>query len=155
MGWRNYHLFEFNLDGFRIGMMEENEFGYRKQELLDATKVSLSDIISPESDSFSYIYDFGDCWLHDITVDGCFEKEDGGICPVCVRGQMNCPPEDCGGIAGFQNILEILQDKKHPEYINIKNWAGKNYDATNFKRSTVNRQLKKLQKYITRWKSPG
>ncbi|MEP7144792.1 MAG: plasmid pRiA4b ORF-3 family protein [Ferruginibacter sp.] len=153
MGWRNYHLFEFNLDGYRIGMIEENEYGNLGHALLDATKILLMDILSLEKDHFHYNYDFGDCWLHEITLDQAAEKEEKGVYPKCINGQMNCPPEDCGGIAGFNGMVKILQDKKHPEYKETKNWVGKNYDPESFDLARVNKQLKQLQKYITRWNS--
>ena len=91
MGWKNYHLFEFNLDGYRVGMMEENDFGYQGNELLDATKTLLIDILSLEKDSFHYNYDFGDCWLHEISLDRLIAKEEKDIYPKCINGQLNCP----------------------------------------------------------------
>ncbi|MEO5893540.1 MAG: plasmid pRiA4b ORF-3 family protein [Ferruginibacter sp.] len=154
MGWRNYHLFEFNLDGYRVGMIEENEYGYRSSELLDATKILLPDILALEKDNFHYNYDFGDCWLHDITLDQLVEKEDNRGYPHCIGGQMNCPPEDCGGMPGFNDMQKILQDKKHAEYKEMRNWVGKNYDPKSFDPSKVNKQLSQLQKYISRWNSP-
>ena len=60
MGWRNYHLFDFNLDGYRVGMIEENEFNYGINMLLDATKTLLTDVLSVEKDTFQYTYDLGD-----------------------------------------------------------------------------------------------
>lgn len=147
-------MFEFNLDGYRIGMIEENEFGNKGNEHLDATKILLTDILSLEQDSFEYNYDFGDCWVHEITLDQPVEKEGKDVYPKCISGQLNCPPEDCGGIAGFNDMQKILKDKKHPDHKETKNWVGKNYDPGSFVLAKVNRQLKQLQKYISRWNSP-
>lgn len=154
MGWKNYHLFEFNLDGYRIGMIEENEEGYDSNQLLDATKTLLADVLSLEKDNFQYTYDFGDGWLHDIEVQQLSEKQEDGIYPKCTNGQMNCPPEDCGGMPGFYDLLKILANKKHPEYRESKIWVGKKYDPELFEPVKVNKQLKQLQKYIARWNSP-
>ena len=154
MGWKNYHLFEFNLDGYRVGMIEENEEGYGSNQLLDANKTLLTDIISLEKDRFHYNYDFGDYWMHEVTVEKLLPKEEKTVYPVCVNGELNCPPEDCGGIGGFYNMLKILQDKRHPEYKDMRTWIGKKYDPLAFDTVKVNKQLKQLKKYISRWNSP-
>ena len=154
MGWKNYHLFEFNLDGYRIGMIEENGFGYANGLLLDATKLLLTDILSLEKDRFQYNYDFGDCWQHEIMVEQVVAHQDNNIFPSCIYGQLNCPPEDCGGIGGYYDMLKILRDKTHPEHGEMRNWVGKKYDPESFNVGRVNRQLKQLRKYISRWNSP-
>lgn len=154
MGWKNFHLFEFNLDGYRIGMIEESEYGYGSSHLLDAGKILLTDILSLEKDSFHYNYDFGDCWLHQITIEKLVKKEDKAFYPKCINGQLNGPPEDCGGISGFYGMLKILQDKDHMRNKEMRNWVGKKYDPENVDLVKINKQLKQLQKYISRWDSP-
>ncbi|MEO6733960.1 MAG: plasmid pRiA4b ORF-3 family protein [Ferruginibacter sp.] len=154
MGWKNYHLFEFNLDGYRIGMIEENEEGYQLNRPLDATKILLTDILSLEKDSFQYNYDFGDCWVHEITLEQTLQRDEKQTYPICIKGEMNCPPEDCGGIHGFYDMLKILNNKKHPEHKDTRNWIGKKYAPESFDASKINRQLKQLEKYISRWNSP-
>ncbi|MBC7890213.1 MAG: plasmid pRiA4b ORF-3 family protein [Ferruginibacter sp.] len=154
MGWKNYHLFEFNLDGYRVGMIEENGEQYGSNLRLDANKTLLKDVVSLEKDNFLYNYDFGDGWLHEIELKHAVDKNDNGIYPACISGQLNCPPEDCGGIGRFYNILKILQNKKHPEYKETKIWVGKKYDPESFDPLKVNKQLKQLKRYISRWNSP-
>lgn len=154
MGWQNYHMFDFNLDGYRVGMIQENDLGYGNNQLLDATKTFLTDIISLEKDTFEYNYDFGDAWLHDVVVEQLKDNQTGTNYPACIDGQYNCPPEDCGGIVGFYHLLNILADKKHPEYKDSKNWIGKKYNPESFDLVKINRQLKQLKKYIARWNSP-
>lgn len=154
MGWKNYHLFEFNLDGYRVGMIEENEEGYGSNHLLDAGKTLLTDIISPDKDRFHYNYDFGDYWIHEVTIEKLLPKADKEFYPLCINGELNCPPEDCGGIGGFYNMLKVLQDKRHPNYKDMRTWIGKKYDPLVFDAVKVNKQLKQLKKYISRWNSP-
>lgn len=154
MGWKNYHLFEFNLDGYRVGMVNENDYEEGGNELLDSTRTLLTDILSLENDSFNYNYDFGDGWLHEIILEQLVEKKEKIIYPICVDGHLACPPEDCGGIGGFYNMLKILQDKKHPEYRETKAWVGRKYDPEDFDPEKANKQLNHLQKYIARWNSP-
>lgn len=154
MGWTNSHLFEFNLDGYRVGMIDEKDTRYGSGQLLDSGKTLLTDILSLEKDYFQYKYDFGDSWVHEITLDKLLKREDKTIYPRCFGGEMNCPPEDCGGIKGFYGLLSILQDKKHPEYKEIKAWLGKKYNPESFDVVKVNKQLKQLKSYISKWNSP-
>ena len=155
MGWQNYHLFEFNLDGYRVGIIEESEKGngYGSDQVLDASAVKIADILSGDNESFKYNYDFGDCWMHEISLERMLEKEPKVIYPLCIDGKYNCPPEDCGGISGFYNLLNIIQDKEHPEYKETRQWVGKKYDPDNFDKNKVNRKLRQLRSYIARWNS--
>ena len=155
MGWQNYHLFEFNLDGFRIGLIEESEKtnGYGSDQMLDATTISLMDILSIENEQFFYNYDFGDCWLHEITLEKMVLKENKVSYPLCIEGKLNCPPEDCGGIQGFYHVLSIIQNKKHPEYKDTRQWVGKKYDPNVFELEKINRKLKQIRQYLARGNS--
>ncbi len=66
--------------------------------------------------SFTYEYDFGDGWEHEILFEGCPEKEPGKQYPMCLEGERACPPEDVGGISGFYDFLEALADPKHKDH---------------------------------------
>ena len=151
MGWDNYHMFEFDLEGYRIGELDENEDGYGSDQMLDSTAVKLGDIITQQKDNFNYLYDFGDGWKHQIKVEK-FHNADANVnYPICIDGQMNCPPEDCGGIGSFYYCIEVQKDKKHPEYKEIAQWFSKKYDPTMFDKEKINRKLKGLDKYIRKW----
>jgi hypothetical protein len=154
MGWKNYHLFEFNLDGYKVGMIEGNDYGFGNSYVLDATRVALSDVLSLENDRFDYDYDFGDRWQHEIVLQQAIEKDDKTVYPTCVGGKLNCPPEDCGGIRGFYDLLNIIQDNSHPEHQYMRNWVGEKYNPESFDLNRASKRLRKLQKYITRWNSP-
>ncbi len=153
MGWDNYHMFEFDLEGYRIGEVDENEKsnGYGSDQVLDSRDVTLNDIISQQKDIITYMYDFGDGWRHQIKVEK-FHNIDKTIkYPTCIDGQMNCPPEDCGGIHSFYHYVDVLKNKKHPEYKEITQWIGKKYNIEQFDKEKVNRKLRKLDKYINDW----
>lgn len=152
MGWQNYHMYEFNLEGYRIGQIFEDEksHGYGSDSVLDAKTIKLKDVVTPKGDVIKYEYDFGDGWEHSIVVEENNNAEQQCY-PVCIDGQMACPPEDCGGIHGFYGYLDILNDKKHPEHKEMVRWFPKNYNSANFDKERVNTQLTKLDKYIDKW----
>jgi Plasmid pRiA4b ORF-3-like protein len=153
MGWDNYHMFEFNLEGYRIGEVDEEEksIGYGNDQVLDSRTIKLSDIITHQKDIINYLYDFGDDWKHQIKVEKFHHIDNSVKYPTCIDGQMNCPPEDCGGIGSFYYFIEVLKDKMHPDHKEIAQWFNKKYDFEKFDKEKVNRKLKGLSKYIRKW----
>jgi len=111
IGWDNYHMFEFDFEGYRIGELDEAEDGYGSDQLLNSGTVTLSDIITEQKDTFKYLYDFGDNWKHQIKVEKFINIDPIIKYPACIDGQMNCPPEDCGGIDSFITAWKQLKTK--------------------------------------------
>ena len=127
MGWTNSHLHQFELDGVRYGDPELLYEGFEDdQEVNNSLKVKLSKLFTKHKKGyrFQYEYDFGDGWAHEITYEGVVEPEAKVKYPRCIDGARACPPEDCGGAFGYANLLEVLKDKKHPEYKAMREWAG-------------------------------
>ena len=155
MGWENYHLFEFSLEGYRIGEIDEEEKtgGFGSDQLLDGRGVKLSDVITRPNDVITYSYDFGDGWKHRMEVEAFHPVDKSLTYPICTDGAMACPPEDCGGIHSFYHSLDILKDKKHPDYKETAQWFPKKYKPQQFDKEKVNRQLAKLDTYIRKWLS--
>ncbi|MFZ6012125.1 MAG: plasmid pRiA4b ORF-3 family protein [Bacteroidota bacterium] len=108
MGWKNSHLFEFQVGDYRIGFIDE-EFE-DSDELADALEVQVDLLLGNEKATCVYVYDFGDHWEHVLEVEKVEPLLDL-VLPACIEGELNCPPEDCGGIPGFMNLLEILKNK--------------------------------------------
>ena len=120
MGWENCHLHEFTIKGKRYAQKFDKEFEMYLQEVLDASKFKIKDLVK-EKNIFSYCYDFGDNWDHKIIVEKAIEDSEFTV-PFCIKTVGACPPEDCGGIQGFYYNLEVLANKKHPEYQELKEW---------------------------------
>ena len=115
MGWTNSHLYEFEIDGERYGNPSRLDDRISDFQCVDSTKVQISEIV-PQSASrfwFFYRYDMGDRWEHEILFEGCLPAATGQRYPLCVEGEMNCPPEDVGGFTGYAEFLEALADPKH------------------------------------------
>ena len=139
MGWTNSHLHIFTIEG--------KEYSEPSPEwdpdVLDEGKLSLEKIFTAGTRSFQYEYDLGDSWIHDITFERQIESED--IKPGCTGGARACPPEDCGGVFGYYNLLVALSDPEHEEHDTLLDWVGGSYDPHNFDAAAVDRALKRLR----------
>jgi len=137
MGWENYHMYEFKLYGLRISEPDE-ELGF---EVVNSKEVKLSEFLKAEKQMFYYIYDFGDRWEHTITVEKILEKDNSKKYPVCIAGKRACPPEDCGGVYGYEEFLEAIKDPKHEEHESMLEWIGGEFDPEEFNLEEVNKLL--------------
>jgi hypothetical protein len=138
MGWTNSHLYEFVYE--RNSTIGDPEL-LDRDDVADAKDVKLSAIFDKPKMQIQYEYDFGDSWNHELVLEKIADKNPEQIYPVCLAGELNCSPEDCGGIHGFYQNLEILKNKKHPEYHDTKEWMG-DYDPLDFDLQALNEILK-------------
>lgn len=79
-----------------------------------------------------YLYDFGDGWEHSIELEQILFKVEKRKYPICIAGERSCPPEDCGGVYGYEDLLEILKNPDHEEYKQMKTWAGRQFNPEKF-----------------------
>lgn len=89
----------------------------------------------------------GDSWRHQVLVEEVRWGDDEG--PVCVSGERACPPEDCSGVQGYYDTLEILSNPQHDEYSHTKTWiesmTGGPFDPDAFDLEAVNAALNALR----------
>lgn len=148
MGWTNSHLFEFKIEGYRIGEIFENMEELDGSHIINAKETKLISLVDKEGECFKYEYDFGDGWNHTIIFENYESIEPKQQLPFCVSGALKCPPEDCGGIPGFYDFLSVISNKRHPEHRETKTWAGGKFDPAEFDVLKINKQLKNIEKYI-------
>ena len=129
MGWFDYHLWEFRIGKQRYGLPMDDDWG--DEPRIAAAKVRLRDVLRPRKTIIDYLYDFGDSWEHRLTVTKVRPGEPGVSYPRYIGGEGNAPPEDCGGIPGFYELLEAIADPAHPSHADLKEWAG-DYDPATF-----------------------
>ena len=129
MGWFDCHLWEFTIGKQRYGLPMGDDWG--TAPLIAADKVRLRDVLKPRKTIIDYMYDFGDGWEHRLTVTGVRAGEPGVSYPRYIGGERNGPPEDCGGIPGFYELLEAIADPTHPNHVHLKEWA-RDYDPATF-----------------------
>ncbi len=148
MGWQNYHLWEFKKGEFRIGYPELLEDSL----VQDDQEVCVKHFLKKEGDEILYEYDFGDCWLHKISVEKIFETTKFKPYPVLEAGERACPPEDCGGIGGYEELVAAMKDKDHPEREEFIEWLGGPFEPEKFTGMySINQALKGLREYANRW----
>jgi hypothetical protein len=138
MGWHSSHLHEFTIYETVYGEPAND----MEADIEDETIVKLGEVISQENEKFHYLYDFGDCWEHEILVEKILPVGKGVRYPVCLGGKRACPPEDCGGAPGYKALLAILGDPSHPEHDHMFNWLPGDLDPEKFDAEDVNRRLR-------------
>jgi hypothetical protein len=148
MGWKNSHLFEFKVGDYKIGYEDDDLEG--SDEIANAGAVTLDTLLLKEGLRFSYVYDLGDYWMHTVVVERILAADSQKIYPACIEGELNCPPEDCGSIPGFYHMVEVLKDKSHPEYEDMRTWAGR-YNPSKFNMEKINKELPRYRKYMKDW----
>jgi hypothetical protein len=102
-----------------------------------------------------YTYDFGDSWEHSIVLQKRLLAAPTIAYPICTDGQLACPPEDCGGIGGFYDLLDALRDPTHEQHKELQDWIGGNYDPEAFSTEAVNRILTRFLPRRTTRSSKG
>jgi hypothetical protein len=107
----------------------------------DDSSVTLSEIAPRERTKFLYEYDFGDCWRHELVIEKILPREEGTRYPVCLAGKGACPPEDCGGIYGYYELVEAVRDPKHKRHEELLDWLGDSFDPEEFDIDAINRVL--------------
>ena len=137
MGWDNDHLHEFVMKDARYADSEAALEGSRNED-----RVRLYQVAPRARSAFAYVYDFGDDWHHKIKVEKILDRDEKFLGkPVCVGGERACPPEDCGGLWGYYDKLEIIKDRKHPDYEDVVEWLGEDFDPDEFDLNEVNKRL--------------
>ena len=150
MGWNNYHLYQFEVGDLVIAdkrLWDEDEMG----PITDVKEVSVGDVFSELGTTAVYEYDFGDGWMHHLELVDRSTHPTQEVLPLVVSGENACPPEDCGGIHGYKELLEVLKNPKHPEHRETKVWVGSKFNPTNFSVDACNKDLGKLNKYMTEY----
>ena len=127
IGWSGYHLSSYEFKSYLVNIVDEpEEFfgGFGPYEDIDAANTCIDEFLDDEDiKSFTYTYDFGDNWTHTVQIEQRLEDYIGP-CPMVIKYKGNTPWEDCGGVWGFYEYLEILKNPQHEEYYEINEWTG-------------------------------
>ncbi len=141
MGWDCKHMHSFSVGGRRFGDPGHDpngELGFENEH-----EVELSSMVSTGS-KLTYAYDPGDGWIHEIQIEEQQPADDRLGYPLCIGGARACPPEDCGGPPGYEQLLRALASKDHPEHGKTLKWVGGYFDPSGFDANRINTVLQQM-----------
>lgn len=145
MGWTNGHLHHFKLGDQLYGDPELMQENFEELEYKDSTTTKISDILPKTGKRFrsQYEYDFGDSWYHEILFEGIVRAEPKVKYPHCLEGARACPPEDCGGIWGYADFVEAIQNPNHEQHEELMEWVGGRFDPEAFDPAKATKAMRK------------
>lgn len=142
MGWQDCHLHLFQVANPKTGRTEL--IGIPDDDTFEGDPVTLPGWNLPIAGYFTqvgasagYEYDFGDDWQHEVLLEDIIPRAPRTKYPLCVAGARACPPEDCGGVMGYEELLEAIRDPAHEEHESMLEWLGGNYKPDAFDPKTV------------------
>ena len=143
MGWTNSHLHAFEIDGERYGIKFDDDFLDEDLDLLDEKAVTVIRALG-DRNRIAYEYDFGDGWDHTVIVEERSTLTHGLKHAVCLDGANACPPEDCGGSGGYEELLLALANPNHEDHAELLEWIGGPFDPTAFDIVATNVALQRV-----------
>jgi Plasmid pRiA4b ORF-3-like protein len=147
MGWDNFHLHEFRCHGRRYGPTDPEHGGLDR---IDERKVRLNQLLVRAGAKINYTYDFGDNWEQAVVLEKSLPLDPSRAYPECTGGARAGPPEDCGGIGGFYDLLEAIRHPQHPRHEEILEWLGEDYDPEKFSVEAINQVLSRRRMRVSR-----
>ncbi len=141
MPWTDSHMHQFIVGRTYYGRADSQ----LRMEILSDRSNTLAEVAPAPRRRFIYEYDFGDSWEHEIVVEKILPSDAPARCPECLAGERACPPDDCGGFPGYEHLLKVLGDSKHPDHEEMREWLGRLFDPEAFDLVSVNRRLGRLR----------
>ena len=140
-GWRDAHLHQF--EGAAGGKRRGGSYTPRPR--LKDTSL-LAEVAPHDRSEFWYVYDFGDGWEHRVVVEQVLSTEPDTVYPRCVAGERTCPPEDCGGVPGYEALLNALRHAERPDSAELAEWVGDGFDPESFNLEATNVALSRMSR---------
>ena len=137
MGWLDYHLHLFRVskpvtgEVVQIGIQDDDAFE-GDEPILPGWEIPIGNYFSGPGIVARYDYDFGDGWEHELTLEAILPRQRGTKYPLCLGGARACPPEDCGGVGGYEDLLTVIQTPIHEEYESTLQWLGGRFNSEKF-----------------------
>ena len=142
MGWLDYHLHLFRVSDpvtgglVQVGIPDDDAFE-GNQPILPGWEVPIATYLSRPGAVTQYEYDFGDGWEHEVVLEALAPWRQGTRYPVCLTGGRACPPEDCGGVGGYEELLAVISNPAHEEYESTLQWLGGRFEPEKFEPARV------------------
>jgi len=150
MGWTNSHLHHFIVGkspNLRfIGAPSPND-GDDMMDEENEDEIMISRVLSASKTKIAYEYDFGDSWEHEVVFEKIVDVKAGVSYPRCIEGEKACPPEDVGGVWGYVDFLQAINNSEHNQHEEFLEWVGGAFDPEKFDLGAVNKLLKNRENY--------
>ena len=147
MGWTNSHMHMF-----RVGRRHISLYDLEFAKTTFSGDVKIGDVFTRPGKGITYEYDFGDSWMHEIELEAVVPPERGRAYPHCAGGERACPPEDCGGWPGYEDLLEAIRDPRHSEHESMMEWLsgmrGDDFDPDAFDPRQANERLARIRPWL-------
>ena len=140
--WFDYQTHVFNFDDLRFG----NPVRRDGLTIEDDRDITLADLDLEHRQRFTYNYHFGEGWQLDIKVEKTTPVEKRMGYPNCISGERAGPPEDCGGLEAFHDMLACIKQPESDLGREWREWLGPDYDPAVCDLGKINKSLKKLGK---------
>lgn len=141
MGWQGGHMHEFRAGQRYFGKPDPEYRSMGMDPVENERTVRLSEVLRKTGTKLIYTYDLGDSWEHAIVLEKQLPVDPIASYPVCTDGQLACPPDDCGGIPGFYDLVEAIADPNHKQHKELRDWLGYDFDPLAFSIDSVNQML--------------
>lgn len=142
MLFENYHLFRFDVGEASYGIPLDDD--WMDPPTRDAANIRLGKLIERGVTAFTYTYDFGDDWRHSIEIEGAFPADSEADYPRFVDGERRAPPEDVGGLPGFEQFLDAMAKPRHPSRKSLLEWYGQPFDPADIGADEIRARMAKL-----------
>ena len=140
MGWENAHLYQFEVGR---GLLDAH--GLAMGSAAPGIKeTSLANLVTQGVELFRYVYDMGDDWGHALHLEAARDADSAAVYPRFIAGAGRCPPEDIGGLPGFNHFLKVMRNTRNPEHREFKEWHGGRFDPKAMDAASIRRRLKEL-----------
>lgn len=146
VGWEGYHLNQFIAGKTYYAEPSDDDWMMDRQK--DAGKYTIGSLLSRVKSKIKWEYDFGDSWVHEITlVEKQAVEEDEKVKVQLLKGSGACPPEDCGGVGGYRHLLNVFKNPDDEEYEEMIEWLGGRFDPKAFSLVAAQNRVKGYQQY--------
>lgn len=142
MGWQDSHLHHFEMKGkgkqkaIHIGIPDFDRMD-DLESVFPGWEIPVFMYFKELGVEAKYLYDYGDSWTHTVKLEGYIFKEKEMKYPVCIGGERACPPEDCGGVHGYYNVVKTLSDPANEDFEDMKVWVGKDWNPDWFYKDLI------------------
>lgn len=144
MGWQNAHLYQFHVGRQTINGPGMGGIGLSDRQNITAAHVGLDELMEGRIKRFIYLYDMGDSWEHELRVEKLLPADPAMRYPRFTDGAMAGPPEDIGGLPGFYNFLDALEDPEHPDHDELLDWYGGPFDPIHLDEAAIKKRLARI-----------